>query len=87
MVQGLAGLLVPEHHACGALYNAHGMLLPLLALRALFLPEHFWETLPMAARCAAMVEQVGKWGGGPINLHMEPASSGEPASYRETKYA
>ena len=30
-----------------------GMLLPLLALRALFLPEHFWETLPMAARCAA----------------------------------
>jgi len=29
------------------------MLLPLLALRALFMPQHFWEALPMAARCAA----------------------------------
>ena len=30
-----------------------GMLLPLLAFRALFLPAHYWDVLPMALRCAA----------------------------------
>ena len=30
-----------------------GMLLPLLAFRALLLPQHFWAALPMSARCAA----------------------------------
>ena len=30
-----------------------GMLLPLLAIRALSLPEHFWSVLPMAVQSAA----------------------------------
>ena len=30
-----------------------GMLVPLLAFRALFLSKHFWSVLPMSARCLA----------------------------------